>query len=59
MLIREGTIEVSPFAAAAELEAAVRTAVYRVDPLMWVMIATWTVGDWPALSINPPSVPDR
>jgi hypothetical protein len=49
-VVREGTIEVSPFASAAELKAAVKAAVYRVDALMWARIETWAVGDRLALN---------
>ena len=49
VVIDEGSIEVSPFAVAAELEVIVRAAVYRVDPLMWAGIETWAIGAWSAL----------
>jgi hypothetical protein len=44
LLIHDGELDVARFATAAELEAAVRIAVYRVDPLMWSTVDCWAVG---------------
>lgn len=57
--IRSGEIEVSPFASSAELEGAVRAAVYRADPLMWVMVDSWAVGERPSPARRPEDHPDR
>jgi hypothetical protein len=49
LLIGKGETEVAPFAMAAELKAAVRADVHRVDPLMCAVVDSWDVGAWSTL----------